>query len=381
MLTDRGIYSEYHEMFRGTVRKFLREELEPNIDAWEKAGIVPRAFWEKAGQQGLLCPSVPEEYGGAGCDTLFDMVVAEELGYAIGGGSIGGFSSHTDICSHYLLNYGSEAQKQKYLPKMVTGEIIAGIGMTEPGAGSDLKAISTSAKRQGDKYIVNGQKTYITNGQHADLIILACTMDKSKGAKGISLLLVDTDTPGFVRGRNLDKIGQKAADTSELFFDNVEVPVENILGEEGKGFAVMMEELPRERLSVAVRAVAASTRAYEITCDYVKERKMFGQTIWDFQNTKFKLVDVLMQLNVSWAYMDQCIRKLNEGTLSPEEGAMAKVWASEVDSRVVDECLQLFGGYGYMSEYPISRFYVDSRIRRIFGGTSETLRSYISRFI
>jgi len=380
MLIGRRIYSELHEMFRDTARRFLRQELETNIDSWEKEGVIPREFWRRGGEQGLLCPSVPEEYGGAGGDTLFDMVLSEELGYAIGGASVG-FASHTDICSHYLLNYGTEEQKKNYLPKMVTGETIAAIGMTEPGAGSDLKAISTTAKKNGDTYIVNGQKTYITNGQNADLIILACTMNKSKGAKGISLLLVDADSPGFSRGRNLDKIGQKAADTSELFFDNVEVPVSNLLGEEGKGFAVMMEELPRERMSVAVRAVAASTRAYELTCEYVKDREIFGQKIWDFQNTKFKLVDVLMQLNVTWAYVDQCIERLNDGSLTVEEGAIAKVWASEVDSRVVDECLQLFGGYGYMSEYPIARFYTDSRVRRIFGGTSETLRSYISRSI
>jgi len=380
MLTNRSIYGEYHEMFRESVRNFLRAELEPNIAEWEKIGKTPRSFWKQAGEQGFLCPAIPEEYGGPGADFLFNMIVDEEIGYAVGGGSVG-FAAHSDMCAHYILNRGTEEQKRAYLPAMATGEKIAAIAMTEPGAGSDLKAIKTTADLDGDHYVLNGQKTYITNGQNADFFVLACRTDKEGGAKGISLLLVDASLEGFSRGTNLDKIGQKAADTSELFFDNVRVPSDRLLGGEGQGFAIMMEELARERLSVAVRALAAATRAYDLAREYVTERQAFGKQIWDFQNTKFVLADVKTKLHVSWAYIDQCLTKVADDRLGLDDGAMAKLWCSELEGEVVDACLQLFGGYGYMAEYPISRFYTDARVRRIYGGTTEIMKSYISRFV
>lgn len=264
---------------------------------------------------------------------------------------------------------------------MVTGEAIAAIGMTEPGCGSDLKAVRTSAVREGDDYVINGQKTFITNGQNCDFVLLACSTDPAQGAKGISLIIVESDRAGFERGRNLDKIGQKAADTSEMFFSDVRVPVTNLLGSEGRGFAVLMNELSRERITIACRAFAEAQRAYEMTVEYVKERKAFDKKIFEFQNTQFKLADMKTNLAVGWAYLDQCLNKINEGTLTPEEGAMAKLWTTETGNKMVDECLQFFGGYGYMREYPISRLFVDSRVRRIYGGSSEIMKLVISRTI
>jgi alkylation response protein AidB-like acyl-CoA dehydrogenase len=377
---SRDVYSSEHDMLRNTARRFFRAELEPNIEQWEKDGIIPREFWYKAAEQGLICAGVPEEYGGPGGDFSHNFVLSEEVGYAIGGGSVN-FAMHADIVSYYLLHHGSEALKQRWLPKMVSAEAISGLGMTEPGAGSDVKAIKTTAVREGDEYIINGQKTFITNGQQADFIIVACSTDPSKGAKGISMILVEADREGFERGRNLGKIGQKAADTSELFFSDVRVPVTNLVGEEGGGFAIMMNELPRERMTVACRAIAETQRAFEITAEYVKERKAFGNTIFDFQNTQFKLAEIKTNLAVGWAFLDQCLKKLLDGKLSAEEGAMAKLWITENQSKAVDECLQFFGGYGYMSEYPISRMYVDSRVRRIYGGSSEIMKLIISRTI
>lgn len=375
---NRASYSSDHELFRANVRRFFGENLEPNIEQWETDAIIPRSFWEKAGVNGFLCCGVPEEYGGPGADTLYNMVMAEETGYAIGGGSVG-FSIQTDIVAYYLLHAATERQKQYWLPQMVTAEKIAALGMTEPGCGSDLKAVRTTAVRDGDEYVINGQKTFITNGQNCDFVLLACSTDPSKRAKGISLIIVETDRAGFQRGRNLGKIGQKAADTSELFFSDVRVPLGNLVGEEGGGFAIMMRELPRERITIACRAHAEAQRAFEMTVDYVKERKAFGQAIAEFQNTQFILAEIKTNLSVGWAYLDQCIKKMDEGTLTPEEGAMAKLWATENEGRVVDQCLQLFGGYGYMKEYPISRSFVDARVRRIYGGTSEIMKLVIAR--
>jgi long-chain-acyl-CoA dehydrogenase len=377
-MDNRAIYSSEHNLFRDNVRRFYRAELEPNIYQWEREGQVPRAFWEKAGANGFLCSGVPEAYGGPGADFLFNMVLSEETGYALGGASVG-FSVQADIVAYYLLHGGSEEQKQYWLPRMVSGESIAAIGMTEPGCGSDLKALRTSAVRDGDEYVINGQKTFITNGQNCDFVLLACTTDPAKGAKGVSLIIVETDRAGFERGRNLGKIGQKAADTSEMFFNDVRVPVENRVGEEGSGFVTMMRELPRERITIACRAQAEAQRAFDLANDYSKERKAFGQPIAAFQNTQFTLADMKTDLEVGWAYLDQCLQKINDGTLTPEEGAMAKLWTTENEGKVVDRCLQLFGGYGYMSEYPISRLFVDARVRRIYGGTSEIMKLIISR--
>ena len=377
---DRAIFNSDHELFRSNARRFFREELEPNIDQWEKEGRIPKAFWRQAGEMGFHCCGIPEEYGGPGADFLYNMILSEEVGYAIGGASVG-FSVSSDIVAYYLLHAGSEAQKKYWLPRMVTAESIAAIGMTEPGCGSDLKAVRTTAVREGDDYVINGQKTFITNGQNCDFVLLACSTDPEAGAKGVSLIIVETDREGFSRGRNLEKIGQKAADTSEMFFADVRVPVDNVLGKEGGGFAVLMNELPRERITIACRALAEAQRAYELTVEYVKERKAFGQQVYEFQNTQFKLAEMKTDLAVGWSYIDQCLVKINAGALTPEEGAMAKLWTTETGNKIVDACLQLFGGYGYMSEYPISRLFVDSRVRRIYGGTSEIMKLVIGRTV
>ncbi len=377
-MQNRSIYNSDHELFRENVRRFFRAELEPNIEQWEEEGVVPRSLWEKAAENGFLCCGVPEEYGGPGADFLYNMVLSEETGYAIGGASVG-FSVQADIVAYYLLSAGTEEQKKYWLPKMVTAEKIAAIGMTEPGVGSDLKNLRTTAVREGDEYVINGQKTFITNGQNCDFVLVACTTDPSAGGRGISLIIVETDRAGFSRGRNLDKIGQKAADTSEMFFQDVRVPISNLVGEEGEGFRIMMRELPRERITIACRAQAEAQRAFDITTDYVKDRKAFGKAIFEFQNTQFTLADMKTNLEVGWAYLDQCIKKCDEGVLTPEEGAMAKLWTTENEGVVVDKCLQLFGGYGYMCEYPISRMYVDARVRRIYGGTSEIMKLVIGR--
>ena len=377
---DRAIYNSDHELFRASARRFFREELEPNIDQWEKDGLLPKEFWLKAGENGFHCCGVPDEYGGPGADFLYNMVLSEEVGFAIGGASVG-FSVSSDIVSYYLLHGGSEDQKRHRLPKMVSGEAIAAIGMTEPGCGSDLKAMRTTAVQEGDEYVINGQKTFITNGQNCDFVLLACSTDPSAGAKGISLIIVETDRAGFNRGRNLEKIGQKAADTSEMFFSDVRVPTKNLLGKAGSGFGVLMNELPRERITIACRALAEAQRAYELTVDYVKQRNAFGKQIYEFQNTQFKLAEMKTDLAVGWSYIDQCLAKIIDGKLTPEEGAMAKLWTTETGNRIVDTCLQLFGGYGYMNEYPISRLFVDSRVRRIYGGTSEVMKIVIGRTI
>lgn len=377
-MKGRMIYTNEHELFRDNVRRFFHAELEPNIGRWEAEQMVPRELWLKAGKLGLLCCAVPEDYGGPGVDFSYNMIVAEEIGYAIGGASLG-FSMHSDIVTYYLLNHASEEIKQKWLPKMVTGEVISALGMTEPGAGSDVKEIRTTAVRDGTEYVINGQKTFITNGQTCDFVVLACKTDPGKGAKGISMFLVEAARDGFERGRNLEKIGQKAADTSELFVNDVRVPAGNLIGAENKGFAVMMGELPRERLTLSYRALAEAQRAFDLAVEYVKERKAFGKTLLEFQNTQFKLAEMKTSLAVGWSFLDQCLNKSLAGELSPEEGAMAKLWSTETEGTIIDECLQLFGGYGYMREYPISRLFVDARVRRIYGGTSEIMKLIIGR--
>ncbi|MFN3233535.1 MAG: acyl-CoA dehydrogenase family protein [Alphaproteobacteria bacterium] len=377
-MLQRTVYEQEHDMFRDAVRGFFAREMTPHHDAWEKEGCVPRDFWRKAGEQGLLCPQVPEEYGGPGGDYRYLAVVDEELGMA--GASGPGFTVHSDICAGYLLSYGSEDQKREWLPKMVSGEAIFAVAMTEPNTGSDLQGVKTTALMDGNQYVINGSKTFISNGQNADVIIVVAKTDPSQGAKGISLIMVEADRDGFRRGRNLDKMGMHAADTSELFFDDVRVPTSNLLGpEEGKGFAQLMTELPQERLSIALNAQAAAQYAYDLTVDYVKERKAFGSPVFDFQNTRFKLAELKTELAVGWAFCDQCIEHHLRGELSSADASMAKLWVTEMLGRVVDEGVQLHGGYGYMNEYPIARLYTDSRVQRIYGGTSEIMKELISR--
>lgn len=379
-MLQRHVYDEEHEMFRDAVRKFFDKEMTPHHNQWEKDGVVPKSFWQQAGEQGLLCPQVPEEYGGPGGDYRYLAIVDEELGLA--GATGPGFTVHSDICAGYLLSYGSEDQKREWLPKMVSGEAITAIAMTEPGTGSDLQGIKTTAKLDGNQYVINGNKTFISNGQNADLIILVAKTDPAQGAKGTSLILVEADRDGVRKGRNLDKMGMHAADTSELFFDDVRVPTANLLGpEEGKGFVQLMTELPQERLGIAINAMASAQYAYDLTVDYVKERRAFGKTVFDFQNTRFKLAELKTELAVSWAFIDQCIEHHMRGALTAEDAAMAKLWVTEMQGRVVDEGVQLHGGYGYMNEYPIARAYTDARVQRIYGGTSEIMKELISRGI
>lgn len=374
----RPIYNEEHEMFRDLVRKFNQREVTPHIARWEEQGKCDREAWIKAGEAGLLCPTVPEAYGGLGLDFRYNAIVNEEIGY---GGPALGFSLQSDIVADYLVAYGSEEQKQKWLPRMVSGETVTAIAMTEPGAGSDLQGVRTTARKDGNHYVINGSKTYITNGQHADLIILVAKTDPDKGAKGTSLILVEADREGFARGRNLDKIGQFTADTSELFFNDVRVPMTNCLGEENKGFIYLMSQLPQERLSIAVGAQAAAQRAFDITVTFVKDRKAFGKTVFDFQNTKFVLADLKAKLQVGWAHLDWCMAEHIAGRLDAFQGAAAKLWHTDLQWEIVDACLQLHGGAGYMNEYEIARLWRDARVQRIYGGTNEIMKELLSRSI
>lgn len=376
MLKARSLYDSDHEMFRDSVRKFIDKEITPNTDKWEEQGKVDRAFWNKAGDAGLLCPTVPEEFGGPGLDFRFNAVVAEEIAYA---GSTVGVTLHSDICVDYLVDYGSREQQMKWLPKVVSGEAVMAIAMTEPGTGSDLQGIRTTAKKDGNHYVINGQKTYITNGQHADLIIVVAKTEPDKGARGTSLILVEADREGFARGRNLDKVGQHTADTSELFFDNVRVPMTNCLGNENEGFAYLMNQLPQERLSIAVSAQANAQKAFDITLEFVRDRKAFGQSVLDFQNTRFVMADLKTKLQVGWAHLDHCIAKHLKGDLDAYEGASSKLWHTELQWEMVDTCLQLHGGAGYMNEYEIARLWRDARVQRIYGGTSEIMKELIGR--
>ncbi len=374
---NRPIFDEEHAMYRDAVRRLLADEVGRGLAQWREDGKVPLDVLRRFGGNGLLCPQVPETYGGPGGDFRFNVVVAEEVAYS--GLSQATFSVHSDIVAGYVLSYGSEAQKARWLPRMVSGETIGAICMTEPSTGSDLKALRTKAERHGDMWRLNGSKIFITNGQNAGLFIVAAKTNPGAGAKGISLFLVEGDRPGLRRGRNLDKIGMKDQDTSEIFFEDVELPPDNLLGKENEGFFAMMKELPQERLSLAVAAVASAERAFEMTVDYAKERTAFDQPIIDFQNTRFTLADVKTELQVARFYIDECVRRHVAGELTAEEGAMAKLWTTELQGRVVDECLQIFGGYGYMAEYEISQFYTAARVQRIYGGTSEIMREIIGR--
>jgi acyl-CoA dehydrogenase len=362
--------------------RFTQAKFAPKREAWEKQGMCDRDAWRIAGEAGLLCASIPENYGGAGGDYRHEAIIYDAV--MRGGAAVsiaGGNTVHSQIVAHYLLNYGSEDQKQSWLPKMATGELIAAIAMTEPGAGSDLQGVKTTAILDGDHYIVNGSKTFITNGQHAELIVAVCKTDPSAGARGISLIVLETQgLGGFSRGRNLEKVGLKEADTSELFFNDVRVPASNLIGEaEGQGFVQLMNQLPQERLSIACAGATIAEMAVEETVRYTKGRGAFGKTVFDFQNTRFKLAECKTEATVSRTFVDHCISKHIVGELSAEEASMAKWWCSQKQCDIVDECLQLHGGYGYMWEYPIARMYADSRVQKIYGGTNEIMKELISR--
>ena len=373
----RPLFSAEHDAFRDQVRRFVEREITPHHAAWEEAHGVPREVWQRAGANGLLCCWLPEALGGPGGDLLFDFIVSEELGRA--GATGPGFPLHSVIVAPYLAAHGTPALQQALLPGMVSGERIAAIAMTEPGTGSDVAAIRTHARRDGEHYLLNGQKTFITNGHNADVIVVACKTDPEQGARGVSLLVVQGDMPGFTRGRNLRKIGQHAQDTAELFFDNVRVPVSHLLGDEGQGFRYLMQKLAQERLLVSVQCQARAEAALEWTVDYVQQRQAFRQRLADFQNTRFKLAALATELQAGRAYCDALIAQHLAGQLDAVGAAAGKLWHSELLGRVTDECLQLFGGYGYMAEYPIARAYADARIERIYAGTSEIMKEIVAR--
>jgi acyl-CoA dehydrogenase len=374
---SRTVFREDHEQFRTTVRRFLERECVPRQAEWDAAGRVDRETWLKAGREGLLCVTLPVEYGGGGGDFGHAAVMAEETARL--GVSGPGFQVHSDIIVPYIARVGNEEQKRKWLPPACRGEAITAICMTEPGMGSDLKAVRTTAVRDGDEYVINGSKTFISNGLNADLIIVVCKTDPAAGSRGISLIVVEGDRAGFKRGRKLQKIGMYAQDTAELFFDNVRVPVSNRLGEEGKGFSYLMGELPQERFSIAIAAAARLEASLEQTLAYVKDRKAFNQTVWDFQNTKFKLADVKAQTIAVRLMVDHYLAEHMRRGLTLEESAIVKLFVTETLGKALDEMLQLHGGYGYMLEYPVARSYVDSRVNRIYGGASEVMRDLISR--
>lgn len=374
---QREIFTEDHEIFRNTMRKFLEDELAPHHEKWEQQGYVDRDAWLRAGELGFLCMTMPEEYGGSGADRLYSMILFEEVQRLNLSGL--GFGLHNEIVAPYILNYGSEEQKQKYLPKLATGEMIGAIAMSEPGTGSDLQAVKTTALKDGNELVVNGQKTFITNGWNADVVITVAKTDPSQGAKGTSLVLLEGDDEGFDKGRRLKKLGLKGQDTSELFFDNVRIPADRVLGDEGKGFQYLMQELAWERLQVAIGAAQAIETALDLTVEYCKERKAFGQALIEMQNTRFKLAEVKTIAQIARTFVDDCMARLLKGELDAETASMAKWWTSDQQNKMIDECLQLFGGYGFMWEYPISRMYADARVQRIYAGTNEIMKEIIAR--
>ncbi len=370
--------TDEHSMFRETARRFIEKEFVPHRERWIERGYMEPEYWEKAGETGLLCPDIPVEYGGGGGDFGFDAITYEELTR----GCITSFGNAIQsIVGHYLLKYGTEDQKTRWLPKMATGEVISAIAMTEPGTGSDLQAVKTKAKRDGDDYLLSGSKIFITNGYNADLICVVCKTDPEQGAKGTSLLMVETkDLDGFKKNKPLKKIGCRGQDTCELFFDDCRIPTGNLLGgEEGQGFFQLMAQLPRERLMIAVGGIAGIEAALEEAISYTKERKAFGKTIADFQNTKFKLAEMATEARIGRVFVDDCIRRLNEGLLDTETASMAKWWCTEKQFETANQALQLHGGYGYMMEYPIAHYFADSRVQMIYGGTNEIMKEVISR--
>ncbi len=376
-MLPRTLFSAEHELYREQVRKFVEREIVPHHAQWEKDHIVPRSVWLAAGEAGLLLPAIPDEYGGCGGDRLHSAIVMEELARASVTGP--GFSLHSDIVAPYILAYGTEEQKRRYLPRMAKGETIGAIAMTEPGAGSDLQGVRTSAVQRGNGYVLNGQKTFITNGQNADVVIVVAKTDPVAGAKGITLFLVDGGLPGFSKGRNLEKLGMHAQDTSELFFQDVELPGDARLGAEGEGFKLLMQELAWERLQIAISGIAAAEAALRWTVDYVRERKAFGRTVFDFQTTKHKLAELKTEIQIGRTFVDRCLQQMMESELDPITAAMAKYWITDLQGKVMDGCLQLHGGYGFMMEYPIARAYADARVQRIYGGTNEIMKELIAR--
>ncbi|MBK9624200.1 MAG: acyl-CoA dehydrogenase family protein [Rhodocyclaceae bacterium] len=377
MSLPRTLFSEEHDQFRDSVRRFMATEVSPNVERYEAQQFIDREVWLKGGEAGFLCPTMPEVYGGAGVDKLFSVILFEEAARGNAGGL--GWSLHSEIVAPYLLHYGNDHIKSHYLPKMARGEMIGAIAMTEPAAGSDLQGIKTTAVKNGDHYVLNGSKTFITNGYMSDLVIVVAKTDPAKGAKGTSLLVVDTSMPGFTKGKPLKKAGQKSQDTCELFFDNVKVPLANLLGEENNGFIYLMQELPWERLQIAITAIAAAELAIEQTIAYTKERKAFGQEILKFQNTRFKLAELKTEVQIGRVFVDRCIELILKDKLDPATASMAKYWCSDLQFKVLDECVQLHGGYGYMWEYEITRGWADARVQRIYGGTNEIMKELISR--
>ncbi len=376
-MIERTLFSEEHDLYRDSIRRFLETEVVPHHAQWEEQGYVDREVWTKAGANGFLCTSMPEAYGGAAADKLYSVVLFEEVARVNATGL--GFGLHNEIVAPYLNRYGSDEQKKRLLPKMATGEVIGAIAMSEPAAGSDLQGVRTTAIRNGDHYLLNGSKTFITNGWHADVVIVVAKTNPNAGAKGTSLLLVERGMPGFEKGKRLKKVGLKAQDTSELFFDNVKVPVENLLGRENEGFIYLMQELPWERLQIAISAIASAQAAIDWTVEYTKERKLFGTTVAAYQNTRFTLAECQTEVQVARVFVDKCIELLMAGKLDTTTASMAKYWCSDLQCKVIDECLQLHGGYGYMWEYPIARAYADARVQRIYGGTNEIMKELITR--
>ena len=379
-MIPRTLFSAEHDEFRRNVRRFIQDEITPHHERWEAQQCVDRAIWNRAGELGMLCMTMPEQYGGAGADRRYSAVMLEELARA--GASGIGFPLHSDIVANYINNFGDEAQKQHWLPRMASGETVTAIAMTEPGTGSDLQAVQTSAVVDGDDYVINGSKIFITNGLLCDMVIVVARTGRSgEGARDISLILVEADRAGFTKGRPLKKVGMKAQDTCELFFDNVRVPRSNLLGSEGMGFIALMRELAWERLIIAVAAMAAADAALSWTLEYTRNRKVFGKPVAVYQNTRFKLAEMKSEIAIGRVYVDRCMELVLSGNLAPDAAAAAKYWCSDLQNRVMDECVQLHGGYGYMLEYPIARAWIDSRAQRIYGGTNEIMKELIARMM
>ena len=377
-MIERTLFTADHEAFRDSFRRFVDKEVAPHHDEWEEQGFVARELWTKAGANGFLCMTMPQEHGGSAADKLYSVIEMEEL--ARGNFTGVGFGLHSEIVAPYILHYGTDEQKKRWLPKLASGELVGAIAMSEPAAGSDLQGIKTTASRQADgSYVVNGSKTFITNGWHADLVIVVAKTDPQAGAKGTSLIVVERGMKGFEKGKRLKKLGLKAQDTSELFFDNVRVPAENLLGGENRGFICLMEQLPWERMQIAVTAMASAQAAIDWTLQYAKDRKVFGQAVASFQNTRYTLAELQSEVQIGRVFVDKCLELVCEGKLDTATASMAKYWTTDLQCKVMDECLQLHGGYGYMWEYPIARAYADARVQRIYGGTNEIMKEVISR--
>ena len=379
-MMPRTLFTEDHEAFRATARRFFETEVAPHQEKWETQQHIDRDLWNKAGELGLLCCTMPTEFGGSGVDRLYSVILMEEQARV--GDSASGFSLHSDIVANYIINFGTPAQKNQWLPKMASGEAVTAIAMTEPGTGSDLQGIQCTAKLEGDEYVINGAKIFITNGFLCDMAIVAVkTGEGAKGSANVSLMIVEADRAGFTKGKPLNKVGMKGQDTCELFFDNVRVPKSNLLGAEGMGFIMLMKELAWERMMIAIMCVSGAEFALATTVEYVKQRKAFGKPVASFQNTRFKLAEMRSEIQIARVYVDKCIELVLEKKLTPEAACAGKYWVSDLLSRVVDECVQLHGGYGYMLEYPIARAYIDTRANRIYGGTNEIMKELISRSI